>query len=54
MTDYDIGAPTQQVNAYEPGRLIAQIMCETSEEARTSWPSGRRERATRVRATIYP
>ena len=31
--DFDIGAPTLQVKVYESGRLIAQIACESAEEA---------------------
>lgn len=31
--DFDVGAPTLQVNVYEEGRLIEQVACETATEA---------------------
>jgi hypothetical protein len=31
--EYDIGTPTQCVNVYDAGRLVAQVMCESAEEA---------------------
>ena len=31
--EFDVGAPTLQVNVYEGGRLITQIPCESAEEA---------------------
>jgi len=31
--EFDIGAPTLQVSVYEDGALIAQIACESTDEA---------------------
>jgi hypothetical protein len=31
--EYDIGTPTQRVNVYDAGRLVAQVMCEGAQEA---------------------
>jgi hypothetical protein len=31
--DFDAGAPTLQVSVYEGGELIAQVPCESTEEA---------------------
>ena len=31
--EFDAGAPTLQVNVYEEGDLIAQVACESSQEA---------------------
>jgi hypothetical protein len=33
--EFDVGAPTLQVNVYEGGRLITQIPSESAEEAPT-------------------
>lgn len=38
--EFDAGAPTLQVNVYEDGVLVAQIACESADEAAevaTSW-----------------
>jgi hypothetical protein len=31
--DYDAGTPTLQVSVYEDGELVAQVPCESTEEA---------------------
>ena len=31
--EFDVGAPTLQVNVYEAGRLVTQVACESPEEA---------------------
>jgi hypothetical protein len=31
--EYDTGTPTQCVNVYEDGRLVAQVMCESAQQA---------------------
>lgn len=31
--EFDVGTPTLQVNVYEGGVLIAQVPCESAEEA---------------------
>jgi hypothetical protein len=31
--EYDTGTPTQCVSVYEAGRLVAQVMCESAQEA---------------------
>ena len=31
--EFDVGTPTLQVNVYEEGVLVAQVGCETSDEA---------------------
>ncbi len=31
--EYDVGSPTQRVNVYEAGRLVAQVMCESAQDA---------------------
>jgi hypothetical protein len=31
--EFDVGAPTLQVSVYEEGELIAQVACESAQEA---------------------
>jgi hypothetical protein len=31
--EFDVGTPTLQVNVYEAGELIAQVACESAQEA---------------------
>ena len=50
--EYDIGTPTQCVNVYEAGRLVAQVICESAQEA-AEWPrNGSSGRESRARSTI--